>query len=342
MSDKFAYVIIVAISYHAMDLPNAFVCSLTVYASLGALSILKSLHHEARPFFVTELRPTFCLNEYGSPSGHAITSTSMYFTMWRLMCRHYRPGSLKYYLTFALVAVVVAAIAFSRLFNGVHTFNQLLHGFCLGLFLHFLFCDVLYDELIKFVYQVHTFTTCRVLLNKGTFIFFSIYAVAIFNFLYGEIIHPVPPEWNTYMEKNCVGVKWVKNSFEQYNFIQFNLAFTVVGTYIGLILEQKYLGTREYTEFHNTSVKLTITRLLAGFASFAPILSSIFLFPKRFHWSIVVLGRIVVPVGLGNFYLFGLSKWIFIKLGLANLKKSSDNEQFDELRSTLKLNIKEE
>lgn len=123
MSDKYAYVLIIGTSYHTMDTGTAFVVSCTIYTALAVLSILKSFNHEARPFFVTELTPTQCWREYGNPSGHSITSVSLYLTMWHVLCRRYEatPGSRK--LTLAITLLVCFAIACSRIYNGVHTYN---------------------------------------------------------------------------------------------------------------------------------------------------------------------------------------------------------------------------
>ena len=90
MSDKYAYVVIIGATYHVFDVPNAFVVSATIYTALGVLSISKSFFHEARPFFVTELTPTKCWLEYGNPSGHSITSSSLYLTIWDLVCRRFQ------------------------------------------------------------------------------------------------------------------------------------------------------------------------------------------------------------------------------------------------------------
>ena len=89
LSDKYAYVVIVATTYHVFDVPNAFVITATIYTALGVLSIAKSVFHEARPFFVVELTPTSCWLEYGNPSGHSVTSSSLYLTVWHLMCRRF-------------------------------------------------------------------------------------------------------------------------------------------------------------------------------------------------------------------------------------------------------------
>jgi membrane-associated phospholipid phosphatase len=123
MSDKYAYVVIIICSYMIMDVPKAFLVSLTIYTALGVLSILKSFYHEARPFFVTDLVPTKCWLEYGNPSGHSITSMSLYLTMWDIVCRRYRATDFTRRLTFCITVLVCLAIAFSRIYHGVHTYN---------------------------------------------------------------------------------------------------------------------------------------------------------------------------------------------------------------------------
>lgn len=123
LSDKYAYIVYIGFSYQMMDVPNAFVVSITIYSALGILSILKSLNHEARPFFITDIVPTKCWLEYGNPSGHSITSISLYLTMWCLICRHYKVTTATRYISLSCTLIMVFLIAFSRIYNGVHTYN---------------------------------------------------------------------------------------------------------------------------------------------------------------------------------------------------------------------------
>lgn len=123
LSDKYAYVIIIGGSYHVMDVQNAFVITVTIYTALCALSLLKSFNHEARPFFVADLTPTKCWIEYGNPSGHSVTSTALYLSMWNLLCRRYKPSTYWRVNSLLMTILVIFLIAVSRLYNGVHTYN---------------------------------------------------------------------------------------------------------------------------------------------------------------------------------------------------------------------------
>ena len=141
-----------------MDVPNAFVVTCTIYTALGVLSILKSFNHEARPFFVMDLTPTKCWLEYGNPSGHSITSTSLYLTMWDLLCRNYQVDKKTKIITLAVTLTVCLAIAFSRIYHGVHTYNQIFAGWGLGVGLYYLFCHVAYHSLTHFVRHTYKYS----------------------------------------------------------------------------------------------------------------------------------------------------------------------------------------
>ena len=190
LSDKYAYVVIIGGTYHLMDVPNAFVVTCTIYTALGVLSILKSFNHEARPFFIMELTPTKCWLEYGNPSGHSLTSMSLYLTMWDLLCRNFNADKKTRISTLILTLFVVFAIAFSRIYHGVHTYNQILLGWGLGVLLYVLFCHVAYVRLTRFVSKTYKYSIKELLWNRGAQIFYGFYGLAIFNFCFGELIHP--------------------------------------------------------------------------------------------------------------------------------------------------------
>ena len=195
-SDKYAYVVIIGATYHWFDNANAFLVTAVIYTALGVLSVVKSFLHEARPFFVSEITPTKCWLEYGNPSGHSITSLSLYLTVWDLASKEFKASPCKRRILLAFTLLICFLIAFSRIYHGVHTYNQILMGWTLGFSLYYFFCHVVYADIIRFCSQTHTYSWTKLLLNKGTCVFYSIYAMAIFNFLFGNMIHPMPKEWS--------------------------------------------------------------------------------------------------------------------------------------------------
>lgn len=233
-----------------MDVQNAFVVTVTIYTALGVLNLMKSYIHEQRPFFVTELTPTKCWIEYGNPSGHSITSTSLYLTMWQLLCRRYKPSTYWRVNSLVMTIIVIMLIGASRLYNGVHTYNQILMGWILGIALYYLYCHALYKEICNFVRNTHRKQWCTLIFNKGTIAFYIIYALACFNLIYGNILHPMPQEWYDTIRKNCPNDLEMELDAEKDIFVRFNVALSIIGSYIGLIIEQRYMGTRKYKHFY--------------------------------------------------------------------------------------------
>ena len=98
----------------------------------------------------------------------------------------------------------------------------------------------MYHDLTHFVGNAHRYSIKTLIWNKGTIAFYIIYALAIFNFVFGEIIHPAPKEWMDQIKTNCAGVGgdiFKYDDAETENFVRFNLASTIAGGYIGLIIE---------------------------------------------------------------------------------------------------------
>jgi len=115
---------------------------MTVGASIDALSsIIKLNEHDPRPFWVSDDVQAFsCSNQYGNPSGHCFTCLGIPLAIWL----DYNAYSIKnpdakwtawYWrlLAFAFVLAFPATISYSRMFLGVHSLNQVLYGFSLGL-----------------------------------------------------------------------------------------------------------------------------------------------------------------------------------------------------------------
>ena len=106
--------------------------------------------------------------------------------------------------------------------------------------MYLIFCRVMYNDLTRFVGNAHRYSMRTLIWNKGTIVFYIIYALAVFNFVFGEIIHPAPKEWINTIKSNCEGLNqdiFKYDDAETENFVRFNLASTIAGSYIGLILE---------------------------------------------------------------------------------------------------------
>ena len=90
--------------------------------------LLKHTFERARPHFA---QPLLELSTYSFPSGHAMAATVLYGFLACYAARHARswPGRV---LPFVLAAAMVATVAFSRMYLGVHYLSDVLAAFAEG------------------------------------------------------------------------------------------------------------------------------------------------------------------------------------------------------------------
>jgi undecaprenyl-diphosphatase len=103
---------------------------------LGAASLGSSILTQATKGFVDRPRPTAIpalAEAFGSsyPSGHALSAAAMYVTITILACRHL-PQLRQRRMLRAMAAVIIIAIAVSRLYLGVHYATDIVSGMLLG------------------------------------------------------------------------------------------------------------------------------------------------------------------------------------------------------------------
>jgi len=87
--------------------------------------IIKVLIHRDRPFFTD---PIVTLNSFSFPSGHTMGSTVLYGALAAIAIQHVGPTGSRT-LVIAATACLIALVAFSRLYLGVHYLSDVLAGF---------------------------------------------------------------------------------------------------------------------------------------------------------------------------------------------------------------------
>jgi membrane-associated phospholipid phosphatase len=103
---------------------------------------LKLVFQRERPFFP---EPLATASSYAFPSGHALVSLAVYGAVALVVAPHISPRGRA--LVFAVVAVLVLAIGFSRLYLGVHFLSDVLGGYAAGIaWLSLLYAAVLFHD----------------------------------------------------------------------------------------------------------------------------------------------------------------------------------------------------
>ncbi len=244
---------------------------------------------------------------------------ALYATTLDLVIRQYKLGKQTRKVLWAAYVVFSLFIGFGRIYNGVHTYNQVIAGYAWGVCIYYTFAHILYFDVCRFISRIPSKTIGQLVWNPFTQTFIGGYILAIILYLYGSTYHPTPQIWLDNIQKNCVNVD-LNADPELQNFEKYNISFSLIGALLGIILEQRYLDTRHYHLFYRTSFLTTLLRFLVGsIFGIIPLLP--YLVSKHNPFWIVLLCKSILPTLLGNIHVYGTQKWIAHKFGLINTDK---------------------
>ena len=122
--------------YRARQVYLIFLFTIT----LAVMNITKMAYHEARPFWENStLFAGDCSSEYGNPSGHSMTSAVFAIAMI-LEAAEAVKGTIVLrvglgVLTGLVMTAYFILLGWSRMILGVHSINQVLYGWILGIWL---------------------------------------------------------------------------------------------------------------------------------------------------------------------------------------------------------------
>ena len=121
-----------------------------------------------------------------------------------------------------LIVIIVSIVA-SRIYNGVHTYNQVLSGLSWGLLTYELLCGVFYNQVSRFVDKIkHKSTSVAWLLwNPMTQLFTIANALSVAIYYNNLFNNPIPPEWPLNIQRNCHASEHSTHDVELHNYIQF-------------------------------------------------------------------------------------------------------------------------
>ena len=146
---------------------------------------VKSVLREPRPLMIDKtIEVRDCKHmEFGNPSSHTFGSAFMFISTGYLMMKHYihknniKANVLTILAPLNVIFLLVSLIGFSRVFKGVHSYNQVLSGFMQGAILAMLQCFVFYEDYFMFYMRIRTMKTHQLIFNKFTIIYGLLVAI---------------------------------------------------------------------------------------------------------------------------------------------------------------------
>ena len=195
--------------------------------------------------------------EFGNPSSHTFGSSFMFLTTGYLFVKHYSTKmkvkqSLLATLTVTnMTMCLIYAIGFSRVFKGVHTYNQVISGLVFGTILSLMQCFVFYQAYFKFYVSIRQKTVKQLIINPFTVTFSVMIIIGVYVHLQTQANFKVPQIWIDNIKKNCK-VNHIDVDPETANFEKFYLGLSIIGVYVGAIIDQKYFNDK-HIFFNDTS-----------------------------------------------------------------------------------------
>ena len=274
----------------------------------------KILYRQERPLWMNDEIDVHSEHAcgYGNPSGHALSSSCLYLSFWYmisdLLNNCFRSKTKLYYaikyIIFSVCLIIVFLIMTCRLYLGVHSLNQIIYGFLIGVGLFLLFLPIFktyHNTPSEFLNQQY----------KLRFLTLGFIAAGIITYYISYFcrknVEGVTERTN--WKKMCFDQKWSKLLIEA-SFMGSESIFIILGTFVGLyfvkIKIDKDYPNKEDAIFNWQESKfgLRLLRLLFLILGFAPV--GILFLLSLFNISYIVF-YIVTPIlfFLGGFLTFG-------------------------------------
>jgi hypothetical protein len=180
---------------------------------------------------------------------------------------------------------------------------------------------VFYYSTYRFFHSIKDRSLIRLIFNRFTIGYAFLFYIGLQVHFDTEANFKVPQEWIENVKKNCGTDDLIAIDPETANFQKLFLSLGIIGIYLGVILEQKYLDSRHYPYFYETDFKTSVKRfIICTLCGAITQLPNVLISKKNPFWIVIVF-KTFLPPALGSFYLFAFSKSVAIHFGLANTTK---------------------
>ena len=209
--------------------------------------ILKFFYLDERPFWNnSNLIPTYCPNDYGSPATMAINSFVIFAVFYKAFTYKTKSKLFKSIL-WIFCFLNITYIYLKRLYENVHYLNQLLIGLAIGYTIYKIYFDVFdikFDNGRQFMKFIQNFKLISFLL---------LILWIIVTYLHSKIILQSPSQATIdLIDKKC---QINKIFFDRGNFIKRVSIFEFLGAIFGIYFEYCFIFRKDHHDFLEYNVK---------------------------------------------------------------------------------------
>lgn len=139
-------ILIILITYNYANIYKTLVMVNILLVSQLLTGMLKMIYMSPRPYWEKEnIIALGCEGGWGNPSGHSLTSTAFYLTVWHIVfdSSYLRNRKVEKALSLAFTVIFILLIMISRVITANHSFNQIIFGSLIGFGLYFFTFNVL-------------------------------------------------------------------------------------------------------------------------------------------------------------------------------------------------------
>jgi membrane-associated phospholipid phosphatase len=313
---------------------------------------MKIYYSNPRPYWVEPSILKQCSAGYGNPSGHASESVVVYLTLWKILANSdiFKRRNLLKYILLIFILVLLILIAFSRVYLGVHSVNQVIFGSTIGFSMYFLFMEIIQMDRIEPKTFFFIFKSFKINL---LFLFFHLILITglVLVWLFKQVDNS---QYTLTLNDICPDMK-IANRYSNDGLIKGFMIAIHIGSHYGIVflcyfLKQKYKDREEeINNWHDIGCKIKkqVMKVIL-FGSLGIIAVTYFLISSDNELLILCLFKIFVPLIICMFNIYGIGIYLCIKSKLANPKLYEtiacpllkDNESIkSEHKQTILLNI---
>ena len=281
----------IVFSHIFLPIYRAQILIVTLAISVFSNTLIKMVLKEPRPFFVSdEFVPDKWEFEYGFPSGHSQTAVTFYLTVITLVFKEYNIQRGRY-LAYLLVVFWCFTVGMTRVSLGVHTFEQILVGFGLGLIVHICTCHLFLKQLEDAFRGIETGKTA--FFSKLFYMYIGFDFIVIILYNVNTSYSFIPSEWTKNIMHQCANNnKFISIDYESLN-KQFNTSGKL-GCYCAAFILRKF-NKNDFKRLHIEGFKQIVSRTLINLCFGAVVSIPVLLVPLKSYTPVAIFFRCFLP-----------------------------------------------